>query len=168
MRRSQSGFTILELMIVVVVIGILAAIVLPSWASETRKSKARTEVAPVLAELANKEGQYKADNGTYLAAAACPAAPSTTGQSATGCIAAGTTWNTLRVALPEQTLYCSYQITTGTSAQTPTPPAPYTMPAQASSWYYILATCDMDGKAGNSTYFISSWDSKIQSNAEGS
>jgi len=168
MPRSQSGFTILELMIVVVIVGILAAIVVPGWASETRKSKARSEISPMFAELANKEGQYKSDNGSYLTAAACPAAPSTTGQSATLCVGAGQPWNTMRVALPEQTLYCSYQITVGTSAQTPAPPAPYTMPTQSSGWYYIVATCDMDGKAGNSTYFMSSWDSKIQSSSEGS
>jgi prepilin-type N-terminal cleavage/methylation domain-containing protein len=167
MRSSQGGFTLIELMIVVVILGVLARVALPAFTAESNKSKARSEVAPMFAELANKELQYKAEKASFLTAAACPAAPAQTGQSAAACVGAGQVWNTLRVALPEQTLYCSYAITTGTSAQTPTPPAPYAMPAQASGWYYIVATCDMDGKAGNSTYFVSSWDSKIQANAEG-
>jgi hypothetical protein len=41
------------------------------------------------------------------------------------------------------------------------------MPAQARGWYFIVATCDMDGKTGNSKYFTSSWDSKTQATAEG-
>lgn len=167
MRRSQSGFTLIEIMICVVVIGVLARLALPMWTSESNKSKARSEVSPVLAELSNKELQYKSDNGSFLTAAACPATPKQTGQSATSCVSSGQPWANMRVALPEQTLYCSYAITAGTSAQTPSPPAPFTMPAQSSGWYYIVATCDMDGKSGNSTYFISSWDSKIQANAEG-
>ena len=168
MKKTQAGFTVIELMVVVAIIGVLAKIALPAWTHESRKSRARSEVYAVLGELAAKEQQYKQDNTSYLAAAACPASPSSTGQSATSCTASGTSWNKLRVALPEQTLYCSYTITTGTSSQTPSPPSPFTMPAQATGWYYIVASCDMDGSSStNSSYFISSWDSKVKASKEG-
>lgn len=166
-RQSEAGFSLLEVMACVVVIGILAVVVVPSFAGESRKSRAKSETAAVMAELASKQAKYKFDKGAYLTAAACPAAPSSTGQVATSCTSSGQPWSTLGVSLPERKLYCSYAITTGTSKQNPSPPSPFTMPAQAASWYYIVATCDMDGKAGYSTYFTSSWDATIQVSAEG-
>ena len=40
--RSQRGFTILELMIVVAIVAILASVVIPSWAKESRSGKAKS------------------------------------------------------------------------------------------------------------------------------
>ena len=39
MKRIQSGFTLIELMIVVAVVAILAAVALPAYASYTGKAK---------------------------------------------------------------------------------------------------------------------------------
>lgn len=167
MKNAQRGFTLVEVMVVVVILGVLAKLAIPAWTDQSNKSKARSEVNAVLAELAAKELQYHQDNNAYLTATACPAAPAQAGQDASSCLASGTAWTKLRVALPEKTLYCSYAITTGTSSQTPSPPSPFTMPAQATSWYYIVATCDMDGKSTNSSYFTSSYDAKIQASNEG-
>ncbi|MBA3539929.1 MAG: prepilin-type N-terminal cleavage/methylation domain-containing protein [Deltaproteobacteria bacterium] len=164
MVPNPRGFTLIELMVTVALIGALAAIALPSFFKSSRTSKADSEISTVFAELAQKEEQYKSDsNGTYLAAAACPATPSTALQSIASCTASGQPWNTMRVSLPESQVRCSYAITAGPAATAPVPPTGFTMVAPPTSWFFIVATCDMDGdSATNSSYFTSSVDTQIQ------
>lgn len=168
-RRGERGFTLLELMIVVAIIAILAVLVIPGWQKDANKSKAKSEVAAVFAEMMTKEEQYKIDYATYLGALTCPAAPSAIAQDASACVANGTSWWKMRVALPTTFLYCTYTITQGPAGSTPAPPAPFTMPAgpATTSWYYILATCNMTGKPTNATYFATSLDTRYQSANEG-
>ncbi len=156
---------------VVAVVAILAWIVVPTWTKESGKSKARSEVAAVFAEFQAKEEQYHADNGIYLAVPTCPAAPSAAGTdiTATGvnCIATAS-WLALRFAPPEKTMMCSYQVVIGASGVNPAPPIGTLNANPASSWYYVLATCDMDNNATtNSQYISSSLDTTIQSVNEG-
>ena len=169
-RTPQAGFTLLELMIAVVIIGVLAMLVVPSWAKEGRKSKAKSEVAAVFAELMYREEQYKVEFGAYLPAATCPSTTSTTGQNADSCVASGTPWFQMRVSLPTDTLYCTYEIVTGHAGVAPNPPTPFTIANSSNpavSWYWILATCDMTGGSQQSTYFSSSLNSAYQSSNEG-
>lgn len=65
--RSR-GFTLIELMIVVVVISILAAIAYPSYEEYMRKAK-RADAQTVLLELAQFMERHYTANGTYLTAA---------------------------------------------------------------------------------------------------
>ena len=153
-------------MVVVALVAILATIAIPMFASEGRKAKAETEVAPLFAELQIREQQYKVDNNVYLAAAACPSAPSTTPQDVTPCRASGTPWDVLRVRLPRTTVFCSYAVVVGTTTGTNNPQG-FVFASPNMPWYYIVATCDMDGNSTPSTYFSSSVDSAIQKLSEG-
>lgn len=63
-RKAQKGFTLIELMIVVAIIGILAAIAFPSYTQYVRRGKA-AEATSTLADLKNRMEQYFQDNKTY-------------------------------------------------------------------------------------------------------
>lgn len=65
-RKSQGGFTLIELMIVVVVIGILAMIAIPAYNDSVSKGR-RSDAKSTLTSLAAKQEQYYMDNKTYTA-----------------------------------------------------------------------------------------------------
>jgi type IV pilus assembly protein PilE len=163
----QRGYSLVELMVTIAILGVIVKLALPLFLGESRKSKAGTEVEAVFTELALREERYFNEAGLYLGAAACPAAPSLAGQSAQTCVAAGQPWYNLRVILPMQTVYCSYAITVGTTTGTVNPSG-FSFSSPNYPWFYLLATCDMDGSPSvNSTYFMSSLDPKIQKLNEG-
>ncbi|MFA6036768.1 MAG: type II secretion system major pseudopilin GspG [Legionellales bacterium] len=63
-RKKQSGFTLIEVMVVVMILGILAAIVVPRIVSrpeEAKIVKAKQDIARLEAAL----DLYRLDNGTY-------------------------------------------------------------------------------------------------------
>jgi prepilin-type N-terminal cleavage/methylation domain-containing protein len=165
-RLQPRGFTLLELMIVVAIVGVLAAVVIPNWASTSRNKKYDPEITAMTTEISNREEQYKSEvgNGVYLGAATCPASPSQNGiDFNASCVTGATAWVTLRVNPTDTSIRCTYAITVGAAGSQPASPpsACPTAPTLAGAWYYILATCDMDGKGGtNATFCLGSWNSK--------
>lgn len=71
--RRQSGFTLIELMIVVVVIAVLSAIAIPAYSEYVMRSRI-TEAVSGLSEMRVRLEQFFQDNRTY--ASGCATLPS--------------------------------------------------------------------------------------------
>jgi len=165
-RNQQSGFTLLELMVVVTLISVLAAIALPSFTSEARKSKGDSEVAAFFGELAVREEQYALENGKYLSTSTgesvpFPVTPTAAAQTL-GTLT--TTWQTHTARPPESSARCGYVVIAGTktdSAGTIATSFGFTPPQK--NWFYILAHCDLDGNTAVDSYsFISNDDAVMK------
>lgn len=63
--KTQKGFTLVELMIVVVIVGILASIGIPAYGSYVLRGKL-TEASTELAGMRVRLEQYYQDNRTYI------------------------------------------------------------------------------------------------------
>jgi len=61
----QSGFTLIELMVVVAIVAILAAVAIPSYVEHVKKTK-RAEAKAVLLEGAQALERYYSANGKYV------------------------------------------------------------------------------------------------------
>ena len=64
--RPNRGFTLLELLIVVALIGILAAIGMPMYADHSRAAK-RADAHAILQKIASQQERFFSGNNTYTA-----------------------------------------------------------------------------------------------------
>lgn len=68
-KELSLGFTLIELMVTVAIIGILASIAYPSYQEQVRKTR-RANAQSDLVELASFMERYYTENFTYVAASA--------------------------------------------------------------------------------------------------
>lgn len=62
--NKQTGFTLIEVMVVIVILGVLAALIVPNVMGRAEKAKVDTTVIK-LQTVAGYLDQYKLDNGKY-------------------------------------------------------------------------------------------------------
>jgi prepilin-type N-terminal cleavage/methylation domain-containing protein len=171
MNRKQSGFTLIEIMIVVALLGILAVIAIPSFSSSMRKVRAESEVTPFLAEIGNKQESYNTTRGVYFSSADWFPVPVATVNGTKRPMTVPATWATLKVVPPDAQGACTYLVQSGTggpavaSADLTACGLTYTPPPV--NWYYVLGVCDMDRDTITSCYMISSDDSTLRKSRAG-
>ena len=72
MKRTERGFTLIELMVTVAVVAILAAVAYPAYTDQVRKGVRRAAQAQMM-DLANREQQFLLSNRAYVDYAAITA-----------------------------------------------------------------------------------------------
>jgi general secretion pathway protein G len=63
--KSRNGFTLVEIMLVVMIIGILVAMVMPRLAGRTEQAKMAAAKTDIEANIGTALDLYEADNGVY-------------------------------------------------------------------------------------------------------
>jgi prepilin-type N-terminal cleavage/methylation domain-containing protein len=67
--KRRDGFTLIEMLIVVAIIGVLAAVAIPSFMSYTYRARA-SEAVVFLGEIRQRQEAYIAEHGVYCSASA--------------------------------------------------------------------------------------------------
>jgi type IV pilus assembly protein PilA len=119
LHTRKGGFTLIELMIVVAIIGILAAIAIPNFLRFQLKAKS-SEGKTNLAAIRTAEQSYYSEFGVYVSADESPGAPGGSKKipfvalgSNNGLVPAQAGFNTLGWS-PEGNVYFSYAVGSGT------------------------------------------------------
>ena len=113
--NKSNGFTLIELMIVVAILGIIAAVAYPSYQEQVNKSR-RGDCTGALVGLANAMERFYSVNSTYLGAADAGAntgAPAGTLFSATCPVDGGTPVYNLTIAAATASTYTLRATPTG-------------------------------------------------------
>src|SRR5688500_4137712 len=69
----RSGFTLMELLVVMAIVGILMAVAIPAYTSQMQRSR-RSDAIASLQDIQLQQERYRADNPTYATTAQLTAA----------------------------------------------------------------------------------------------
>jgi prepilin-type N-terminal cleavage/methylation domain-containing protein len=182
-KKSRQGFTMIELMIIVGIIGVLSAVAIPQYIMSVRRSYL-SEVTSGFAAIKNAEESFMTSNGCYVDAIPWPATMPQNG--------IGRVWDTASGAWaasglnvrPDRTVRFQYQIYASnawsngcgtanaktyigadrglgciTNATVFIPDSVYT--PGTSNWYVVVARGDLNGDGVASNIFSAIDDSAI-------
>ena len=140
--RLVRGFTLVELMVVVAIIGILSAVAMPAYSDYVMRGKIPDAIANLAAKRVQLE-QFYQDNKTYVAAPACSADSTTSKYFDFSCSVAGTaSAYTLRAVGKSSMAGFSYTVDQsnlkGTSIVSPAP----------AGWVSTSTSCWITNKGG--------------------
>ena len=108
-RRTQQGFTLVELMITVVVLAVLVGIAVPSYRQYVVRSK-RVAAQAAMMDIANREQQFLIANRAY----ADKATLESSGYAPPADVTESYTWNVVPAAVPLPSFVITF---TGTGGQ---------------------------------------------------
>ncbi|MDQ2645066.1 MAG: type II secretion system GspH family protein [Myxococcota bacterium] len=175
-RRAERGFTLTELMVVVVLIGVLAMIGVAAFRKRVTASKA-TEVTTVIGALRAGEEAYKGENQEYLDISDPNAwYPSATFNSDAiswsanfGTHVDGPGFQALNAPITQSVQY-RYLVNAGSAGDTMPSPTGVTLPTwptPSDPWYVIIARANVDGDSVFSTAVATSFNHEINVTNEG-
>jgi type IV pilus assembly protein PilA len=108
LHKDSKGFTLIELMIVVAIIGILAAIAIPNFIRYQMKAKT-AEAKTNIGAIRTSEEAFAAENDEYLGCVSTPAGNATATKTAWAVITAGSGFDAIGFA-PAGNVYYRYGV----------------------------------------------------------
>jgi prepilin-type N-terminal cleavage/methylation domain-containing protein len=163
LRLDQRGFTLVEMMIVVALLTVLAAIAIPAYMKQIRRGRL-AEVQAMMNEIAAKQQLFESFNGTFLGTAGfCPPNLGTGGNPVNFDVTACTgvlQWQELGIQIPRQTRF-QYSFLAGTpGGDACTPPSGFPEACDTivanTHWWVAVARADQDGDGAFARFITSS------------
>jgi len=156
--RVKSGYTLVELMTVVAILGVLAAIAMPQYQNYTMQARTSEAIAH-LAHIKTRQESYRADFFMYCNASGTASnwnptsAPGPDPQSWDGSL---DSWPQLSIVPATNQLYFSYQTVAGIPGQLPSTLGYSDDRGMdgADFWFIAAAIADLDGDGTQVLYEI--------------
>ena len=169
MRRDR-GFTLIEIMVAVAILGVLAAVLVLNFMKPTRKVKTGSEANAMFAEFHRAQAQHALEFGTYYSTGDINTLnPTGYGEKSVEMLTIPVDWEPLKIQLQQTKFYCGYSTEAGTADDDiPAIAYDFGMSQPEGNWYVIYAECNVDGKSDvNTQYFSSSVDATLKKKNEG-
>ena len=147
-RHREHAFTLIELMIVVVILGVLAAIAVPSFGSYVQRAR-MAESVTFLGEIKQRQEAYRAEFGQFANVSTDLTDYTPATMPAGGTLVAWPAENTIPNwvqlgARPDASVRFQYGVIAGFPGGAAAAPAVYNLPAN-DFWFVAQANGDMDG-----------------------